>query len=189
MPTASTGIERLRVLVEHADFDDVVLQNILRAMQDVGSQQLDSLFDGHLRDFVGREVGQLDAGLVNRGELLLLQDFVGHFANRDDQMLRRAFGIDHRGGVNSHVAVLETAQASSRSGGRWRARCGTDRSRARESRACPSLRKSSSRRRLRGRSIRAGGRCPKGLCCRRRAARRRRACLAARARFERAGRR
>ena len=29
--------ESFRILIEHTDFDDVVLQNILRAMQDVGS--------------------------------------------------------------------------------------------------------------------------------------------------------
>ena len=52
-------------------------------------QQLDPLVDRHLGDFVGRQVGQLDAGLMDGGELLLLQHFVGHVANRDDQMLRR----------------------------------------------------------------------------------------------------
>ena len=52
-------------------------------------KQLDPLVDRHLGDFVGREVGQLDAGLMDRGELLLLQHFVGDVADRDDQVLRR----------------------------------------------------------------------------------------------------
>ena len=80
-------LQHARVRIEHANFDDVVMQHVLRAVQDVRSQQLDPFIDRHLRDFVGREVGQLDAGLVNGGELLLLQHFVGNFANGDDQML------------------------------------------------------------------------------------------------------
>ena len=75
--------------IEHANLDDVELQHVLGAVQDVRLQQLDPLVDRHLGDFVGRQVGQLDAGLVNGGQLLLLQHFVGHVADRDDQVLRR----------------------------------------------------------------------------------------------------
>ena len=96
MPTASTGSSLPRLRIEHANFDDVVMQHVLRAVQDVRFQQLDPLVDRHLGHFVGRQVGQLDARLVDGGELLLLHDFVGHLANRDDQVLRRAVLIEHR---------------------------------------------------------------------------------------------
>ena len=113
MPTASTGSSMLRRRIEHADFDDVVMQHVLRAVQDIRLQQLDPLVDRHLGDFVGREVGQLDAGLVDRRELLLLQHLVGHVANRDDQVLRRTAAVDHRRGMHAHVAILKTAQRRS----------------------------------------------------------------------------
>ena len=107
MPTASSGSSFPVFVIEQANLDDVEVQQVLREVQDVRLQQLDPLFDRHLRHFVGRQVGQLDAGLMNGRQLLLLQHFVGHVANRDDQMLRRLAGVDHRRRVHRIVAVVE----------------------------------------------------------------------------------
>ena len=90
MPTASSGSSLPGRLIEQADFDDVEVQQVLGVVQDVRLEQLDALFDRHLREFVGRQVGQLDAGLVDGGQLLLLQHLGGDVADGDDQVLRRA---------------------------------------------------------------------------------------------------
>ena len=123
-------LEDAGLLVEHANLDDVVLQHVLRAVQDVRFQQLDPLVDRHVGDFVGREVGQLDAGLVDRGELLLLQHVVGDVADRDDQMLRRLTVLDDGNGVDAEVAVVAPQRRGAPFAGR-QAPCGTGRSRGR----------------------------------------------------------
>ena len=81
-------------------------------------KQLDPLVDRHVGDFVGRQIGQLDARLVDRGELLLLQHVGGDVANRDDQMLRRLTVLDDRSRVDAEVAMV-AAQASRRCLCRW----------------------------------------------------------------------
>ena len=56
-------------------------------MQDVRVEQLDPLFDRHVRQFVGRQVGQLDAGLMDGGQLLLLDTSGSPCARRAVQVI------------------------------------------------------------------------------------------------------
>ena len=56
-------------------------------------EQLDAVLDRHVEDFLGLEIGQLAAGVLNRRQLLLLLHFDGHIAEGDDQMPRTVVGI------------------------------------------------------------------------------------------------
>ena len=111
-----------RAAVEQANLDHVEVQQVLGEVQDVRLQQLDPLLDRHLREFVGRQVGQLDAGLVDRRQLLLLQHLVGHVADRDDQVLRGLVAFEDRGGVDLEVAVLARAERRGARAGRGQGR-------------------------------------------------------------------
>ena len=77
-----------RLLIHQANFDHVELQQVLRAVQDVRLEQLDAVFDRHVEDFFGLQVGQLAAGVLNGGQLLLLLHFGRHVAERHDQVPR-----------------------------------------------------------------------------------------------------
>lgn len=92
-----------RLRVQQADLDNIEVQQVLRIVQDVRLEQFDPFFDRHLRQFGGREVGQLDAGAVNRGELLLLQHLFGNVADGDDQAA--AAFVLQAGGMNVEVAA------------------------------------------------------------------------------------
>ncbi len=107
------GQQRLELAgaaVQQADLDDVEMQQVLGEVQDVRLQQLDALLDRHHRQFVGHQVGQFHAGLVDGGQLLLLQHLRRHVAHRDDQVLRRRLVLENRGGVHLEVAVVARAQ-------------------------------------------------------------------------------
>ena len=99
-----------RLLVQQADLDHVEVQQVAGEVQDVRFQQLDAVRDRHVRDFRRRQVGQLHARLVDGRHLLLLVDLVGHVADIDDQVARRAVHLAHRGGVNVVVAVFAAAE-------------------------------------------------------------------------------
>ena len=79
-------------------------------MDDVRLQQLDPVLDRHVEDFVGREVGQFHAGLVDGRQLLLLLDLVGHVADGDDQVPGGPFQLRHRGGMDLEIAVVLAPQ-------------------------------------------------------------------------------
>ena len=46
----------------------------------------DPFLDRHVRQFVGRQIGQLHAGLMDGGQLLLLEHLFGDVVDRDDQV-------------------------------------------------------------------------------------------------------
>ena len=81
-------------------------------MEDVALEQLDPLLDGHVGEFGRRQVGELLAGLVDRGPLLLLEDRVGHVPHGGDGV--RAGGVagdgGQRHGQQVEVAVVGGAQ-------------------------------------------------------------------------------
>ena len=66
--------------------------------------------DRHVGDLGRRQIGQFHARLVDRRHLLLLVDLVGHVADGDDQMPRRAAHLADRRGVDVVVAVLAAAE-------------------------------------------------------------------------------
>ena len=77
-------------------------------MQDIRFQEADPLVDRHVGDLFRREIGQLDACLVNRREFLLLQHVGRHVADGDDQVLRWAAILDDGNRVDAEIAVIAT---------------------------------------------------------------------------------
>ena len=86
-PLGEEWLEAAGLPVEEADLDDVEKEQITRIMEDVALEEVDSLLDRHVRQFSRREVGELLAGLMDGGPLLLLEDRVGDVANADDDMV------------------------------------------------------------------------------------------------------
>jgi hypothetical protein len=105
-------LEPISLLVQQANLDDVEVQQILGEVQDVGLEQVDPLVDRHVGDDIRRQVGQLHAGLVDGGQLLLLQHLAGHVADGDDQVVRRLSRLEHRRGM--HLIILIVAGAKRR---------------------------------------------------------------------------
>ena len=161
MPDRQQRLEPPRLLIEQANLHDVELQQVFRVMQDVRFEQLDPFLDRHVREFVGSQIGQLHAGLMNGGQLLLLEHFLGDVVHRDDQVLRRAARLPDRGRMDVEDSGCRRSGASCCCLCRWPRPNGRGRSRGRESPGCSGPRRNSSPRPTRGRSIRPPGRCPR----------------------------
>ena len=112
MPSDSKRLQLAGLRVQQPDLDDLVIQQVLGVVQDVGLEQLDPLLDRHVEQFVGSQVGQLDARLVDGGQLLLLQHLGGHVADGDDQVLRRAVGLEQRSRVDADSSGYRWIAAS-----------------------------------------------------------------------------
>ena len=111
------GQERLqavRLAVQEADLGHLEVQQVLGEVDDVRLEQLDPVADRHVEDFFRSQVGQLHAGLVDRGQLLLLLDLVGHVADGDDQVAGRAFQLADRGGLHLEIAIVLAPQRGTR---------------------------------------------------------------------------
>ena len=70
-------------LLEQTNFDHIDIEDVLGVVADIVLEQIDPLIDIHREDFVGFEVGQLGAGMVNGRQFLFLEDFLGHVAQGD----------------------------------------------------------------------------------------------------------
>ena len=117
--------------------------------------------DRHVGDFGRGQIGQFHAGLMDGRHLLLLVDFVGHVADRDDQVPRRTAHLADRRGMHVVVVVLAAAERGTRGltgrqGGVEGAKVGAEDFRAAQDRV-----KVARRPRGRGRTIRPAGRCPR----------------------------
>ena len=111
------GQERLqavRLAVQEADLGHLEVQQVLGEVDDVRFEKLDPVADRHVEDFFRRQVGQLHAGLMDRRQLLLLLDLVGHVADGDDQVPGRAFQLADRGGLHLEIAIVLAPQRGTR---------------------------------------------------------------------------
>ena len=86
IPSVSSGIELAGRPVEQADLDEVEPHQVLHVPGDVVLEQVGPLLDPHLREFFGRQVGQLVARLGDRVDLELLLGLVGDLAGQGDQV-------------------------------------------------------------------------------------------------------
>ena len=161
MPIAKQRLQPARLLVQQADLDHVEVQQVAGEVQDVRLQQLDAVLDRHVGDLVGRQIGQFHAGLVDGRHLLLLVDLVGHVADGDDQVPRRAARLADRRGMDVVVAVLAAAERGTGglAGGQGRvegAEVGAE-----DLRAAQDGVEVRADHAARGRTTRAAGRCPR----------------------------
>ena len=112
-PLGEKRLEAAGLPVEEADLDDVEEEQITRIMENVALEEVDPLLDRHVGQFSRREVGELLAGLMDGGPLLLLEDRVGDVADADNDMVgggpfgrQGGGGGQERGGVEVKVAVV-----------------------------------------------------------------------------------
>ena len=65
-------LQAVRLPVQEANFRHFKVQEILGEVDDVRLQKLDPVADRHLEDFLGSQIGQFHARLVDRRQFLLL---------------------------------------------------------------------------------------------------------------------
>ena len=91
--------------VQEANLDEVKPEQVLHVPDDVVFQEVGPLLDPHLAQFLGGEVGQLVARLVNGGDLLGLQGLVGDVAGQGDQVGQLVGFVEDRRGGEAEITV------------------------------------------------------------------------------------
>src|SRR5579871_697054 len=105
-PFLEERLQPARLRVEQANFDDIVVEQIMREPADVELEHFNSFFHAHLRKLIGTQVGQLSAGLVQGIEFLLLLHFRSDVPGQADQLADLIFSIVNGGNVQVEVAVI-----------------------------------------------------------------------------------
>ncbi len=104
------GFEAAGLAVEQADLDEVEAEQVLHVAGDVVLEEVLALLDAHLGEFVGGEVGEFLAGLVDGVDLLLLKDLGGDLAGQGDELGGVAGGVEDGGDGQSEEAVRLQAE-------------------------------------------------------------------------------
>ena len=84
-PPGAAPVRRFRA--EEANFDDVVMQQVLGEPANILLEQLDAFLDAHLGQLFDLQAGQFAAGLVQGVELLLLLHLGGDVPAQADELV------------------------------------------------------------------------------------------------------
>lgn len=91
----------LGLVIDEPNFDDIKLEQVLDAMQDVRLEEFDPLFDREIENFVRLHISERAAGVLNGRQLVSLLCFDCHIGTvttrfwsspRDRRSARRADG-------------------------------------------------------------------------------------------------
>ena len=106
--------QAVRLAIQETDLGHFEVQQVFGVVDDVGLEQLDPVADRHVEDLFRSQVGQLHAGLVDRGQLLLLLHLVRHVADGNDQVPGRTVQLADRGRLHLEVAIVLAPQRGTR---------------------------------------------------------------------------
>ena len=97
---------------QEANFDDIVMEQVLGEPANILLEQFDAFLDVHLGQLVDLQAGQFPAGLVQSVEFLLLLHFRGDVPAQADELVNLAGSVGDGRDIQFEVLIIAAVEAS-----------------------------------------------------------------------------